>query len=248
MGASRPTEVVGRQVRHWREERKLSAQALANRLEELGSALDRRAVSKIENGTRGVSLEEWLHLAHALAVPPPLLFLDLESGEDIAIAPNVVLHPWIAWGWISGEHASPVPSAGGGALISRVEEFGRATRAVQLYQLEEKASNAVHNARSAIRAAEYTGDADAMKAARTTNVEALRELAEVHDWMIENSMTPPGKPVGWVETIRALDLSKYPDRLQVFKGPADDGPRTGDVAIMRPVTADDVPTRTIQED
>jgi transcriptional regulator with XRE-family HTH domain len=214
-----PVEVLGAQVRRWRDERNLTAQALAARLAEIGSGLDRRAILKIETNTRGVGVDEWLQLAHALAVPPPLLLIDLDSGEHIAVTPKVTLHPWIVWGWITGEHPSPVPSESGGALISRVEEFGRAVRAVELYRLEGDASNAVHNALSAIRAAEYTGDQDALRAARTTQVEALRELAGVHDSMIENNMTPPGKPPAWIETIRTLDLSKYPDRLQVFRSP-----------------------------
>jgi transcriptional regulator with XRE-family HTH domain len=248
MAASAPGEVLGRQVRRWREERKLSAQALANRLAEIGSKLDRRAIFKIETENRSVSVDEWLQLAHALAVPPPLLLVDLDSGHDIAVAPQVNLHPWIVWGWIAGEHPSPVPSEHGGALISRVEEFGRAKTAVHLYRGEENAANAVHKALSAIRAAEYTGDEEALKVARTAHVESLRELASVLDAMVENSMTPPSKPEKWIEKIRALDLSKYPDRLQVFRGPVDDGPRTGDVTVMRPITPDDAPTKTTQED
>lgn len=240
MTARDPIEVLGTQVRRWREERNLTAQALATRLADMGSELDRRAILKIETNTRGVSVDEWLQLAHALAVPPPLLLIDLASGDEIVVTPKVTLHPWIVWGWISGEHASPVPSKRGGAQVSRVEEFARAKAAVQLYRSEEEASNAVHNALSEIRAAEYTGDDSALKAARLSHVEALRELAGVHDAMLENSMTPPGKAPAWIETIRVLDLSRYPDRLRVFQGPPDDEPRADDKPILRPVTGADV--------
>jgi transcriptional regulator with XRE-family HTH domain len=222
MSSNRPGEVLGRQVRRWRNERNLSAQGLANRLTDIGSDLDRRAVSKIENGSRGVSLEEWLHLAHALAVPPPLLFLDLQSGEKLQVAPNLALHPWIVWEWIVGEHASPVPSDRGGALVSRVEEFGRAKTAIQLYRFEEEARNAVHNASSAIRQAEYTGDEEQLRAAKSMRVEALKELAGALDGMIENGMTPPGKSSEVIEAIRDLGLSKYPDQLVVFQGTSND--------------------------
>ena len=219
MASSTPGQVLGRQIRHWRKERNLSAQELANRLAEIGSSLDRRAIFKIETESRGVNVDEWLQLAHALAVPPPLLFLDLESGEDIAVAPEVVLHPWIVWGWIAGEHASPVSSPRGGALASRVEEFSRATTAVRLYRSEEETNNAVANAKSAIKLAEYTEDEEGLKAARAQKGEALRELAHVLDAMIENGMAPPAKTPDTIETIRSLGLSRHPDSLRIFQTP-----------------------------
>nr|WP_221382784.1 helix-turn-helix domain-containing protein [Actinoplanes polyasparticus] len=238
MAASAPGEVLGRQVRRWREERKLSAQALANRLHEMGSKLDRRSIFKIETENRSVSVDEWLQLAHALAVPPPLLLVDLDSGDDVAIAPNIALHPWIVWRWIGGEHASPVPSERGGALVSRVEEFGRARLAVQLYQQEEASSNAVSRAAADIRAAEYTGDEERLRVAKSDRVDNLRILAQALDAMLENGMTPPGKPPAVIEAIRSLDLSKYPDRLVVWTGPADEETEAPS-DVMRPVTPED---------
>jgi transcriptional regulator with XRE-family HTH domain len=242
--AKTPNEMLGRQVRRWREERKLSAQALANRLADLGSKLDRRAIFKIETENRGVTVDEWLQLAHALAVPPPLLLLDLESGDQVEVAPNVALHPWIVWGWIAGEHASPVPSERGGAMVSRVEEFGRAASTIQLYQQEEAASNAVHDTATAIRAAEYTGDEVKLRAAKSDRVDNLRILAQTLDSMIENGMTPPGKSPEVIQTIRDLELSRYPDRLAVFQGPADEPEevRAGAPGVMRPPTQQDADT------
>lgn len=242
MAANTPGHVLARQVRRWREERKLSAQALANRLAEIGSTLDRRAIFKIETENRGVSVDEWLQLAHVLAVPPPLLFLDLESGDDVEVAPDVALHPWIVWEWVVGEHASPVPSENGGALVSRVEEFARAKTAIHLYRAEGRASDAVYDAASAIRQAEYAGDEDRLRAARNAHVEALRELARTLDEMVENGMTLPGKAPDKVETIRALNLSRYPDRLVIFRGP--DEPTAADRAHggpFRPPEPSDVP-------
>jgi transcriptional regulator with XRE-family HTH domain len=242
MDAKSPVEVLGTQVRRWREERNLTAQGLASRLAEIGSPLDRRAVLKIETNTRGVSVDEWLQLAHALAVPPPLLLLDLQSGEPVAVAPNLPLHPWIVWEWVVGEHASPVPSENGGALVSRVEEFARAKTAIHLYRAEGRASDAVYDAASAIRQAEYAGDEDRLRAARNAHVEALRELARTLDEMVENGMTLPGKPADRIETIRALNLSRYPDRLVIFRGA--DEPTAADRAQggpLRPPEPSDVP-------
>ena len=64
-----PTLNLQRQIRVWRERRNLSAQALADRIAKIGGTLSRVAISKIENGDRGATVEEWLLLAHALAVP-----------------------------------------------------------------------------------------------------------------------------------------------------------------------------------
>lgn len=211
--SSQPSEVLAQQVRHWRKERNLSAQALANRLAEIGSGLDRRAISKIENGDRGVSLDEWLQLAHVLAVPPPLLFVDLQSGADVAVAPGVVLHPWLVWEWATGEQPPLVRAPEGGAHVTRVEEFSRAKEAIHLYRREGQLGRAINQAQHDVRTAEFAGDSRAATGARVGYVEALRQLAEVLDQMIERGMTPPAKPREWVDGIRELKLSKYPERL-----------------------------------
>lgn len=221
----RPSEVLAEQVKAWRDQRKLSAQGLADRIKELGGSLSRVAISKIENGDRGVSLDEWLQLAHALAVPPPLLFVDLKSGADVAIAPGVALHPWLVLEWVRGEHPPLVRSPGGGALVTRVEEFSRAQDAVHVYRREEAAAEAVQRAKQEMRAAEFAGDAQAVTAARGQYVDALRQLAEVLDEMVERDMTPPGKPGDWTEAIRDLGLSRYPGRLVTFTPEGADGER-----------------------
>lgn len=212
-----PTRVLQRQLRHWRSRRNLSAQGLADRIAEMGGTLSRAAISKIENGDRGVTVDEWLQLAHALAVPPPLLLIDLETGRHVELTKRVDLHPWIMWSWIRGEFAPPVSSPDGTALVSRVEEFSSAQATVDLYNEEEATAYTVQSARSAIRSALYVGDQDKLQAARTAEVEALRRLANVMDRMIERGITPPGKPAEWIDKIRELELSRFPDRLLVFQ-------------------------------
>lgn len=216
--SARPSEVLARQVELWRKRRKLSAQALANRLAELGSeTLNRRSISKIENGDRGVSLDEWLQLAHALAVPPPLLFLDLESGQRVEIAPAAVLHPWLAWEWVTGEEPPVVT----GNLATRVEEFAQARTTITLYRKEITASEAIHRAESDIAAAEYTGDEQQLKSARFYRVEALRVLGKTLDEMVEHDMALPGLPATWVEAMRSLKALKHLDRVPIAEGSTD---------------------------
>ncbi|SCF22762.1 helix-turn-helix domain-containing protein [Micromonospora mirobrigensis] len=221
----RPSEVLAEQVKVWRDQRKLSAQGLADRIKELGGSLSRVAISKIENGDRGVSLDEWLQLAHALAVPPPLLFIDLKTGADIAIAPNVALHPWLVWRWATGQEPPLLRGALGSGVVTRVEEYERARTAVHLYKHEQNASEAVHQALTALRSAEYTGDSAVIAGARSAHVKALGELATALDDMVAMDVQPPGKPRAWVEIMRELGLSKYPDRLVIWEPKGADGER-----------------------
>lgn len=221
--ASKPSEYLAQQLRRWRDERKLSVQALADRVAASGGTLSRVAISKIENGDRGVSLDEWLQLAHALAVPPPLLFLDLASGAPVAITPELKLHPWLVWNWVTGEQPPHLGTPDGDVRPVRVEEFTRAKTTVFLYRHEERASKDVETAERALLRAEYAGDAAAAAEARTGQAEALRDLATALDDMVTLGVTPPAEPARWIETIRALKLSKYPDQLVVVEVAADGG-------------------------
>lgn len=217
-----PGQYLGKQVRFWREQRKISAQALATRCAELGAtALTRAAISKIEVGQRSVSVNEWLQLAHALAVPPPLLFLDLKNGQPVKIAERSVLAPWLAWQWVIGDEPPILTER----TVTRAEEWMQARTAINLYASQQDASRAVDDANSNIRAAGYAGDDAGLKAGRAELVTALRAVAECLDEMVRIGMTPPEKPAQWVETIRELGLSKYPDSLRVFDPEASHGER-----------------------
>jgi transcriptional regulator with XRE-family HTH domain len=66
-----------------------SAQELADRVKALGGKLDRAAISKIESGTRNVSLDEALLLAAALDVAPVHLFFPLNDDAEVEIAPGL---------------------------------------------------------------------------------------------------------------------------------------------------------------
>jgi transcriptional regulator with XRE-family HTH domain len=218
-----PSEVLARQIRVWRDRRKLSAQAVSDRIAEHGGKLSRVAISRIETGDRDVSLNEFLMLAHALSVPPALLLVDLKSGEHVAVMPDIAMHPWLVWQWASGQTPPLVVNDRGGAILTRVEEFAQSQTAVGLYREEEDAANSVHHQFSNLRNAEYVGETRALEKARLRYIEALKQLAKVHDQMVENDMEPPAKPAGWIKRIRENGLSKYPDRLAIWRpqGPVD---------------------------
>jgi len=200
-------------VKYWRDRRNLSAQALADRIAEDKGTLDRPAIFKIESGKRGVSVEEWLQLAYALAVPPPLLFLDLAKGEQVAIVPGAEVHPWLAWQWVVGE-GEPVTSNRRG---KRTSEWSLARRYVRLYEREAAASSVVHKANSRLADAEYAGNVERIQAAKAEQTEAFRNLATVFDEMVEMAMHPPGKPREWIELMRDLEMLKYPDAVAIFE-------------------------------
>lgn len=98
------TRVIAGEVLRHRQARKLSAQKLADRCEELGFAVSRAVIANLENGHREtVSIAELLILAQALEVPPALLLFPLGTAESTAIAPGRELSPWDAVLWFSGQ-------------------------------------------------------------------------------------------------------------------------------------------------
>ena len=93
-----------RRVRTLREHQGLSQQDLADRLKELGIAMDRSALARLENGRRGISVPEMLFLALALSVAPVHLLVNPDSDEPITLIPHGrPLPPAEIRGWIRGE-------------------------------------------------------------------------------------------------------------------------------------------------
>jgi transcriptional regulator with XRE-family HTH domain len=99
--AKRPSQVASERIRSLRKGRGMTQLQLAERLTALGSPIDRVAVAKLENGQRGLPLDEALLFALALDVAPINLFLPLDD-EDIQIAPKVVVPLAAARRWVAG--------------------------------------------------------------------------------------------------------------------------------------------------
>jgi transcriptional regulator with XRE-family HTH domain len=105
--AKPPSRVLADALADIRGRQGLSAEALAQRLREHGGLLDRAAISKIENGMRGVSLDEALLLAVALGLSPLHLFLPREDDDIVELAPDVRVESIAARRWIRG--IEPLP-------------------------------------------------------------------------------------------------------------------------------------------
>ena len=78
-------QVLARAIRYHREERlHWSGQRLADEVTKLGGSLYRHAISKIEVGKRGVTIDELMYLARAMKMSPSLLlFPELTVTESI---------------------------------------------------------------------------------------------------------------------------------------------------------------------
>lgn len=100
------TDVLAERVRRYRERAGLRQEDLTLRTAELGHPVNRTSVAKLEaGGTRAANatLVDVLVLAVALDVPPPLLVLPLGEAEQVAITPELVAHPHLAFEWWAGQ-------------------------------------------------------------------------------------------------------------------------------------------------
>jgi transcriptional regulator with XRE-family HTH domain len=105
---------VGQRVAYFRERsrdergRKLTAQALADKCEELGVHLGRPTIAKLEKGLRETITVGELHaLAKALSVSPADLVFPVGQAADVEVLPGQRMDTWDAVLWFSGFAAQP---------------------------------------------------------------------------------------------------------------------------------------------
>ncbi|MDQ3988014.1 MAG: helix-turn-helix domain-containing protein [Actinomycetota bacterium] len=112
-GAEPIAAVLADRVRELRERRGLSQADLAARMAEHGTPWKRATVVNLEKrgtasrGSSGVgrdalTLQEWLHLALVLEVPPISLLADPCRGTAVPIAEGLDVNPWEALLWLAG--------------------------------------------------------------------------------------------------------------------------------------------------
>ena len=73
------TNVVGKNIKTWRKRRKLSQQALSNKLELLGVYVCRGSISRIEDGSRTVTDIELYAFSKILQISIDNLFENAEK-------------------------------------------------------------------------------------------------------------------------------------------------------------------------
>jgi transcriptional regulator with XRE-family HTH domain len=99
---ARPSQVFARRMREVREHRGWTQQDLADRLKELGVGIDRATLARIENGTRGLPLDDALVISAALGPSPLHMFVPTNSSEAVALAPKLIESARLVREWIRG--------------------------------------------------------------------------------------------------------------------------------------------------
>lgn len=100
----RVTRTIAREIRRYRDERKMSAQQLADRTAELGMEIPRSVIANLESGRREtVTVPELQVLAAALQVAPVELVCPAGFDEQTEILPDRMVDPLSASLWFRGE-------------------------------------------------------------------------------------------------------------------------------------------------
>lgn len=176
-----------------------SAQTLSNEIAKLGGHLGRATISKIWNGDRTVTVDEWLLLAAALNVPPPLLLLPIGESEAVKITERSTIHPHLAYKWVAGLG----PLADSKQYAIGIRDWQAAARPLQLYSQHDDFVERVSQADQDVRRAKLVSD-DEARAAREAYVDALGALVEHRSLMRETGYPPPEIPDEWVRDAEML--------------------------------------------
>lgn len=103
-------------LRRIRRGRELTAAGLSGRLHALGHPIADTGITKAEQGTRRIDVDDLVPLALALGVTPNTLLMphvDYLGGTDYhLLTPNVGGNAERLWQWAQGERAIPVPLPG----------------------------------------------------------------------------------------------------------------------------------------
>jgi len=104
---------VAANIRRIRRGRDLAAVKLSERLEGIGYPIADTGITKTEQGTRRVDVDDLVPLALALGVTPNVLLLPevsyLDSPETYQLTPAVSGNAERLWQWAQGERPLPLP-------------------------------------------------------------------------------------------------------------------------------------------
>lgn len=206
----RVSEVFASQLVVWRHERGLSAEKLSARVADLGGSLSRKAIAEIETKSpgkrrRGISLDEAFLLAAALNVPPPVLFFAFETGEHVAVTPKSVIHPDLAYHWLSGE--GPLASTARGAIGMaewRKAAYDNAATPIRLYVEHRRLFTKAKDADLDVGRAEVAKDAERAIEAGHRLARRLGDLVKLRNEMRDRGMKPPWLEPRWSAQLKRL--------------------------------------------
>lgn len=102
----------------------MSQRRLVARLDQLGLPLNQSVITRIERGTRKVSLDEAIALAAALDVAPVHLFLPIGDEGRVSVTPSAEVPARVARQWALGIRAlDPVNTRFYGSQSPRVPDW-----------------------------------------------------------------------------------------------------------------------------
>ena len=103
------SEVVRKQLAQIRKRQGLTQTQLVERMKENGyDQITRTVISKIEQGTRSVSLDDALALAAVLGISPVHLFVPYEKPAIMEITNTITATAVEVRGWVRGWNPLPV--------------------------------------------------------------------------------------------------------------------------------------------
>jgi transcriptional regulator with XRE-family HTH domain len=111
-----PTRIIGDRVAEVRDARRMTQEALAQAMRDVGIDWGRVVVAKLEKGIRPfVKVDEFLALCVVLEICPVDLLVPIDLGEyqPYRVAPNVAAAAGNVREWVRGENlliAAPKPS------------------------------------------------------------------------------------------------------------------------------------------
>jgi transcriptional regulator with XRE-family HTH domain len=152
----RPSEVFATRLRDTRKARELSQTELAQRMTERGRPMSKAALLRIENGERGLSLDEALAFAAVLFVAPAHL-LSPRDEETVWLTDNMAvdgegLRAWLLHGY---------------EFIATTSDYHRAERAKALEKIVVAHAQALVDA---IRGEDTAGEVAALKQLAETSL------------------------------------------------------------------------------
>jgi transcriptional regulator with XRE-family HTH domain len=198
---ARLTGVVAREVRRYRTDRRISAQQLADRCEQLGLPIPRPVLSNLENNRReSVTLAELLVLAEALEVAPLLLAIPLGRQQAVEFLPGQEVPTWEAALWWRGEGEAIKDLGRGPELVRSPGQKNPADLVLEHQDLVSRWRRDVALARDAAFAAERAAPEErpgwiaAAEAHRENRARSESSLAEKRSAMRGLGLIPPPLP------------------------------------------------------
>jgi transcriptional regulator with XRE-family HTH domain len=210
----KPSDVVGERVSELRARRgSMSARQLAKRCEALGApGLTAAVIANIETGRRDkttgtrrrdVTVDELLILAEALEVPPVSLLLP-DGADALAVTPDIQMFAPDVLVWVSGEDEPPMAARLDQGTVQRWFEASAPLRLMR--EFRRAAALPIALAQSVVTIPD--GER------RERIIEALGELAQLINRMVESGVTPPPLSRDVVDQLGRYGL-KYLDQVTV---------------------------------